>query len=255
MELLCAEFYSSSELFQRLYQRTKVIMAGFGAFSAIWLANLPVKPLGREDPLEKGMTTHSSTLAWRIPRTEEPGGLQLMGLQRVRHNWATNTLTFFFQLSDTGGVLVWSVSSAPEPFTSTRGLPKSSLSVSTTLGTLIVCVCVCVYTYKHTDTHTRTRTASLNNYIILFTLPVLWIWKSIWVQNSSKTHVQWRYDKLTFSLHLLWSVGHFGFSWYFLMISQLLNLCFNSSWASHSLKTKWTRRWPRHSCGSPTPSL
>ena len=37
---------------------------------------------GREDPLEKGMATHSSVLAWRIPWTEEPGGLQSMGLQR-----------------------------------------------------------------------------------------------------------------------------------------------------------------------------
>ena len=42
--------------------------------------------LVREDPLEKGMANHSSILAWRIPRTEEPGGLQSMGLQRVRHD-------------------------------------------------------------------------------------------------------------------------------------------------------------------------
>ena len=47
--------------------------------------------LGQEDPLEKGMTTHSTILAWRIPWTEEPGGLQSMGLQRVGHDWATNT--------------------------------------------------------------------------------------------------------------------------------------------------------------------
>ena len=42
-----------------------------------------VQSLGREDPLEKEMVIHSSTLAWRIPWTEEPGGLQLMGSQRV----------------------------------------------------------------------------------------------------------------------------------------------------------------------------
>ena len=42
-----------------------------------------VQSLGREDPLEEGMATHSSVLAWRIPWTEEPGGLQPMGLQRV----------------------------------------------------------------------------------------------------------------------------------------------------------------------------
>ena len=40
-----------------------------------------VQSLGREDPLEKGMATHSSILAWRIPWTEEPGGLQSVGLQ------------------------------------------------------------------------------------------------------------------------------------------------------------------------------
>ena len=45
-----------------------------------------VRSLGWEDPLEKGMATHSSILAWRIPWTEEPGGLQSMGSQRVGHN-------------------------------------------------------------------------------------------------------------------------------------------------------------------------
>ena len=42
-----------------------------------------VRSLGREDPLEKGMAIYSSILAWRIPLTEEPGGLQSMGSQRV----------------------------------------------------------------------------------------------------------------------------------------------------------------------------
>ena len=45
-----------------------------------------VQPLGREDPLEKGMATHYSICAWRIPWTEEPGGLQSMGSQRVGHD-------------------------------------------------------------------------------------------------------------------------------------------------------------------------
>ena len=45
-----------------------------------------VQSLGWEDPLEKEMATHSSTLAWRIPRTEEPGRLQSMGSQRVGHD-------------------------------------------------------------------------------------------------------------------------------------------------------------------------
>ena len=56
------------------------------------VTNLPameetwVQFLGQEDPLEKGMATHSSILAWRIPWMEEPGGLQSVGLQRVGHD-------------------------------------------------------------------------------------------------------------------------------------------------------------------------
>jgi len=45
-----------------------------------------VQSLGWEDPLEKGMATHCSILAWRIPVDREPGGLQSMGLQRVGHD-------------------------------------------------------------------------------------------------------------------------------------------------------------------------
>ena len=56
--------------------------------------NLPAMPetqvqfLGQEDPLEKEVATHSSIFAWEIRWTEEPGGLQSTGLQRVRHNWS-----------------------------------------------------------------------------------------------------------------------------------------------------------------------
>ena len=58
--------------------------------------NLPAiqETLGGEDPLEKGMATHSSILAWRIPWTEEPGGLQSLGSQRVGLDGVTNTFTF-----------------------------------------------------------------------------------------------------------------------------------------------------------------
>ena len=48
-----------------------------------------VRFLSEEDPLEKEITTHSSILAWKTPWTEEPGGLQSTGLQRVRHDLAT----------------------------------------------------------------------------------------------------------------------------------------------------------------------
>ena len=54
---------------------------------------IQVWSLGQEDPLEEGMTTHSNIVAWAIPWTEEPGGLQSTGSQRVRCDWVTNTFT------------------------------------------------------------------------------------------------------------------------------------------------------------------
>ena len=62
--------------------------------------NLPVmgetwvQSLDQEDSLEKGTATHTSILAWRIPWTEEPGGLQFIRLQRVGHNGMTNSFSF-----------------------------------------------------------------------------------------------------------------------------------------------------------------
>ena len=61
-----------------------------------------VRSLGWEDPLEEGMATHSIILAWRIPWTEEPGRLQSMGLQRVRHDWATKHAHVIPQSDRTG---------------------------------------------------------------------------------------------------------------------------------------------------------
>ena len=52
-----------------------------------------IQSLGQEDPLEKGMATHSSTVAWKIPWTAEPGGLQFMGSQKIRHNYVTKHTT------------------------------------------------------------------------------------------------------------------------------------------------------------------
>ena len=70
--------------------------------------NLPVtwetqvRSLDWEDPLGKGMATHSSILTWRIPWTEKPGRLQSMGSQRVRHNFVAITLYFYcYSISST----------------------------------------------------------------------------------------------------------------------------------------------------------
>ena len=80
-----------------------------------------VQSLGREDPLEKAMAIHSSTIAWRIPWTEEPGRLQSMGSQRVGHNWVTS-LSFPFGWSGRG--------SGP----SSAGLRRSSLEKGVVTG-------------------------------------------------------------------------------------------------------------------------
>ena len=64
----------------------------------------PSSILGSKDPLKKEMATKSSIIAWEIPRTEEPGGLQSMGWQRIAHNRATNThITVFLPCS----LLLW----------------------------------------------------------------------------------------------------------------------------------------------------
>ena len=74
-------------------------MGSWVSLMAHTVKNLPamqetwVWSLDWEDPLEKGTATHSSILAWKIPWTKEPSGLQFMGSPRVRHDWATNTRT------------------------------------------------------------------------------------------------------------------------------------------------------------------
>ena len=78
------------------------------AVQEIW-----VRSLGWKDPLEKGMATHSSILAWEILRTEEPGGLQSIELQRVGHDWATKYV-YISPLSDDCSTL-WPGAKATSP--------------------------------------------------------------------------------------------------------------------------------------------
>ena len=83
--------------------------------------------LSQEDPLEKGVVTHSSILAWRIPWTEEPGGLQSMGLQRVRHDWVANTYTFtvyFRMFSSIPGLYLLDANSNPSLVIITTNVPR-----------------------------------------------------------------------------------------------------------------------------------
>ena len=72
-------------------QRASLVAQTVKNLPEVWETWVP--SLSREDPLEKGMATHSSILARRTPWTEEPGGLQSMGFQKVEHDWVTNTFT------------------------------------------------------------------------------------------------------------------------------------------------------------------
>ena len=73
-------------IYSSVYSLVAQIVKSLPAMQETW-----VQSLGGEDPLDKEMATHSSIYAWRIPWTEEPGGLQSMGLHGVGHNRATNT--------------------------------------------------------------------------------------------------------------------------------------------------------------------
>ena len=107
----CTSDFSIFSLLRATSPVTILAVSSWASLVAQLVKNLPavqetwVRSLGGEDLLEKGMTTHSSILAQKIPWTEKTGGLQSMGLQRVRHDWATNTHTHynmchsFFQLT------------------------------------------------------------------------------------------------------------------------------------------------------------
>ena len=76
--------FSTTEVRLRFPRNASLVAQLVKNLLAMWEAQ--VQSLGREDPLEEEMATHSSILAWRILWTEEPGRPQLMGSQRVRHN-------------------------------------------------------------------------------------------------------------------------------------------------------------------------
>ena len=89
------EWKGAQSIIMNKYEGASLIAHMVKNLPAMW--EIWVQPLGWEAPLKKEMATHSSILNWRMPWTEEHGGLQSMGVQRVRHDWANNTFTFHFQ--------------------------------------------------------------------------------------------------------------------------------------------------------------
>ena len=81
------DIFICSDILLQNFWGTSLVAHVVKCLPAMW--ETWVQSLDQEDPLEKGMATHSSILTWRIPWTEEPGGLQSMGSQRVRHGLAT----------------------------------------------------------------------------------------------------------------------------------------------------------------------
>ena len=79
-------------IFIEYYTRNFLVAQRLKCLPPVW--ETWVRSLGREDPLDKKVATHSSILAWRIPWTEEPGRLQSTGSQRVGQDWATSQLLY-----------------------------------------------------------------------------------------------------------------------------------------------------------------
>ena len=88
-----------------------------------------VQSLGQEDPLEKEMATHSRILAWRIPWTEEPGGLQSIGLQRVGYKWATSLSLHFHVLKRSKCLLISWLQSPSAVILETKKIKSVTVSI------------------------------------------------------------------------------------------------------------------------------
>ena len=151
--------------------------------------------LGREDPLEKGVATHSDTLAWRIPWTEEPGGLQSMGSQRVGHNCATN---FCFQFSSVHLLShVWLFA------TPWIAACQASLSITNSRSLVILMFIESVMPSNHLILY-RPESVMPSNHLILYRplllLPL--IFPSIRVfSNESVLSIRWpKYQKFSCSI-------------------------------------------------------
>ena len=111
-----------------------------------------VLSVGRENPLEKEMATHSSILAWEIPWTEEPGGLQSLGSQRVRHNWATSLSLSIIKNRDINLMIFSSVQSLSRVrlfVTPWIAASQASLFITNSWGSLKLMSIESVMPYSH----------------------------------------------------------------------------------------------------------
>ena len=98
------------------------------------MLEIPVQSLSQEEPLEKGMATHSSSFAWEIPWTEEPGGLQSTGLQRVGHDCACTHLSRLLSLRDEKLKILIKLTKCPPSQLSSKHVKRMYLTLSQFTG-------------------------------------------------------------------------------------------------------------------------
>ena len=127
-----------------------------------------VRSLGQEDPLEEERATHSSILAWKTPRTEEPGGLQSIALQRVRHDWAYTANEYTFNY-------MWGFSVEA----TARGL--KAMHVLLTEGPVLPAPLAIPFILPPTGHPPPTRPR--HSGLMLWTTTKLWSWKSLPARN------------------------------------------------------------------------
>ena len=123
---------TKQKLWQNLVYHNKSRQASLGAQLVKHLPAVQetwVQFLGWKDPLEKEIATHSSILAWRIPWTEEPGGVQSMGSQRVGLDWATNSFTSLWHCFHFLSINCLTFLNFPVGFQILKTIPKRRYSV------------------------------------------------------------------------------------------------------------------------------
>ena len=139
-----------------------------------------VQSLGWEDPLEKGIATHSSILAWEIPWTEEPGGPQYTGSQRVRQDRGTNTHTHIH--------------------TCTRAHTSTHTHTHTYMHTHTH---TCAHTHMHTHTHAHTHTHTYLMHLVFVSVRAFPSFPSCGARSSHCSVLSWCGSQ---------ALGHVGFS-------------------------------------------
>ena len=163
-----------------------------------------VRSLGWEDLLEKEMATHSSTLAWRIPRTEEPGGPQSVGSQRVGHDWGTSLSLSLYQnlfIDGTGCVVLEGVCRISKLLTWKE--LKSTFPMSLEINLFLWAILICCRIRKYLDFFVMEKVVAPHSSTLA--------WKIPWMEEPGRLQSMGRWElDTTERLHFHFSVSRIG---------------------------------------------